>query len=124
MWGLPRMWRGKFIHGLIPLQTGFVSGKGLAQIITVIESDAKFQQVWIWNNRHCVVPDSAVKDNVSWEGELEDEVWVPGRAQAPLAPPRDDVHSQGWRGRAGGAGKGEVTLHRVCSLVGWVWCLH
>lgn len=53
-------------------------GKGLAQIITVIESeglaDAKFQQVWIWNNSHWVVPDSAVKDYVSWEGQLQDEV--------------------------------------------------
>lgn len=55
-WILFRMWWVKFIHALIPPQTGLMPGKGLAQIITVIESeglaDAKFRQVWIWNNRH------------------------------------------------------------------------
>lgn len=59
-------------------QTGLMPGEGLARIIAVIESeglaDAEFQQVWIWNNRHWVVPDTAVKENVSWEGQLQDEV--------------------------------------------------
>lgn len=51
--------------------------EGLAQMVAVIETeglaDAKFQQVWIWNDSHGVVPDTAVKGNVSREGQLQDE---------------------------------------------------
>lgn len=60
-------------------------GKGLAQMIAVVETeglaDAKFQQVWIWNDSHGVVPDTAGKDNSRMRGRSQ------GRARAPYHHP-------------------------------------